>query len=458
MRRRVIGTFIFVAVILTLTAFILAFRHIDLPGEGLDRNGTGPLGLTLGLDLKGGSHLIYRAEEGTNPSSDQMEGVLKVIERRVNAMGTSEPIVQRMGDERIVVQLPGVEDIEAAKKLIGQTAQLVFKERECLVSISELLDDSTACDPEDSHLDKDLGLTGEQLVRATAGTDPTTNEPLVSLQFNSDGTDIFAKLTTRIVGDDTRRIAIFLDERELLAPVVSSPILNGVGQISGSFSLQEVRDLAIQLESGRLPVPLTLDRESTVDALLGADSLRKSVKAGALGLAMVLLFMVVYYRMAGVVAAVALLFYAVVTLATFKMWPVTLTLSGIAGFILSIGIAVDANILIFERMKEELRTGRSLSSAMETGFHRAWSSIRDSNVSTFIICGILYWFGSRLGAPLVQSFSATLFIGVAVSMFTALTVSRNLLQLLVIIGLGKKIELYTPEARRRPLEIAGGER
>jgi len=456
LRRRIIRTFVIVGLVLTLAALILSFKEINLPGSWLDRDATGPLGLTLGLDLKGGSHLIYRAEDGVDPTAEQMEGVLKVIERRVNAMGTSEPIVQLMGAERIVVQLPGIQDVESAKKLIGRTAQLVFKERECLVESEELLMNSKACDPKDKHIDKDIGLTGEQLVRSSPGTDPNSGQPIVSLQFNSEGTDIFAKLTSRIVGDDTRRIAMFLDDEELLAPVVSSPILNGVGQISGRFTLQEVRDLSIQLESGRLPVPLTLDRENTVDALLGADSLRKSVKAGALGLAMVLLFMVVYYRIPGVIAAIALLVYAVVTLAIFKMWPVTLTLSGIAGFILSIGIAVDANILIFERMKEELRTGRSLSSAMETGFQRAWSSIRDSNVSTFIICVILYWFGSRLGAPLVQSFAATLFIGVAVSMFTALTVSRNLLQLLVVIGLGRATGLYSPESRKQQTSVIGG--
>ena len=386
MRRRTIRAFILVAVIMALSVLALAFNQISLPGSWLDRSGTGPLGLTMGLDLQGGSDLRYQADVA-NPSADQMEGVIKVIQRRVSRMGTTEPLVQRIGDDRVVVQLPGLQDIEAAKKLIGETAQLVFRERECLVSLAELLDDRDACDPEDKRIDKDIGLTGEQLTNASARQDPQSGLPVVSVQFNSEGTDIFSKLTTRIAGDDTRRIAIFLDEEELIAPVVITPILNGASQISGGFTLQEARDLAIQLESGRLPVPLKLIKESTVDALLGADSLRKSVKAGALGLALVLLFMVVYYRMAGVVAATALVVYAVVTLAIFKIGmpgvgPVTLTLSGVAGFILSVGMAVDANILIFERMKEELRTGRSLSSAMEMGFHRAWSAIRDSNVST----------------------------------------------------------------------------
>ncbi len=462
MRRRTFRAFILVTVIVALSVLALAFRQIDFPGEWLDRDGTGPLGLTMGLDLQGGSDLRYQADVD-NPSPDQMAGVVKVIQRRVSLMGTTEPVVQSIGNDRVLVQLPGVQDIEAAKKLIGSTAQLLFRERECLASADVLRENPDACDAEDKRIDKDIGLTGEQLSRASGGQDPQTGEPVINIRFNSEGTDIFAKLTTRIAGDNTRRIAIFLDEEELIAPVVITPILNGASQISGRFTLQEVRDLVIQLESGRLPVPLKLIQESTVDALLGADSLRKSVKAGALGLVMVLLFVVVYYRMAGVVAATALVVYALVALAIFKIGmpgvgPVILTLSGLAGFILSMGMAVDANILIFERMKEELRTGRSLSSAMEMGFHRAWTAIRDSNVSTFIICAILYWFGNRLGAPLVQSFALTLFIGVAVSMFTALTVSRNMLQILVMAGLGKRSELFTPESRRRPVEIAGGER
>jgi preprotein translocase subunit SecD len=219
--------------------------------------------------------------------------------------------------------------------------------------------------------------------------------------------------------------------------------------------MERVRTIAIQLESGRLPVPLKLVKESTVDAVLGADSLRRSLMAGLVGLALVFLFTIIYYRVPGIVAGMALLIYASIALAIFKLLPVTLTLAGIAGFILSIGMAVDANILIFERMKEELRGGRTLASAMEVGFNRAWPSIRDSNVSTFITCAILYWFGSRLGASLVMGFALTLFIGVAVSMFTAITVSRNLLQLVALTPVARRLNLFTPEPLRRPAEVGG---
>ncbi len=336
---------------------------------------------------------------------------------------------------------------ERAKGLIQQTAELELKERTCQ-DINCL-----------SFVDSDIGLTGRDLDRAFRGRDPTTNLPVVNLHFNNRGASIFRDLTTRLAGDEFKRIAIFLDQREISSPVVQAAILDGRGVISGLTDV-EARDLAIQLESGRLPVPLELIRENTVDALLGADSLRKSLIAGLIGLGLVLLFMVSYYRFAGLVAGVALVVYALIILAIFKVVGITLILSGLAGLVLSIGMAVDANILIFERMKEEMRAGRTLSSAMEIGFRRAWRAIRDSNFSTIITCLILFLFGSRLGGgtPVVTGFAITLGIGVVVSMFTAYTVSRNLLQISSLTPFGRYMSLFSPEPRRQPGVAAGRDR
>ena len=287
---------------------------------------------------------------------------------------------------------------------------------------------------------------------------------MINLEFNNRGSEIFSDLTRRISTAEeqlTKRIAIIMDEQLLLAPVARSWIRDGRTQISGNFSREEAQTRAIQLESGRLPVPLKLIQESDVDALLGSESLRNSLIAGLVGLGLVLVFMILYYRMAGVVAAFALVFYAIIVLAIFKMIPVTLELAHIGGFILSIGMAVDANILIFERMKEEVRIGRTLASSMEVGFNRAWPAIRDSNISTMITCLVLLWFGDRLGGGLVTGVAISLFIGVAVSMFTALVVSRNLLQLMAWIGLGGRINLFTPEPLQRSSQAAqtpGGSR
>ncbi|MFQ5860747.1 MAG: protein translocase subunit SecD [Dehalococcoidia bacterium] len=431
-----------VAVIVGLSVASIAIRDVNLSfaGATLQRGGDGPLGLRLGLDLQGGSHLVYQTALA-DASDEQIEGALGIIERRINAFGVAEPVIQRLGSDRILVQLPGVENIEEAKRLIGQTARLEFKERTCSDSLCTTFED------------RDINLTGEDLTRAFPDTHPTTGEAVVTIQFNSRGTRIFADLTRRIAGDDTKRIAIFLDDGEIIAPVAQEPILTGSSIIRGpDFTPERVRTIAIQLESGRLPVPLELVAETSVDATLGTDSLRRSYIAGLIGFGLVLLFMVLYYRMVGVVASMALLVYLAIVLAIFKLVPITLTLAGIAAFILSIGMAVDANILIFERMKEELRLGRSLASAMDIGFSRAWPAIRDSNISTFLITAILFWFGSRLGATLVMGFALTLFVGVAVSMFTAIVVSKNLLQIMALTPLRGRHSLFSPEAapsRRR---------
>ena len=334
--------------------------------------------------------------------------------------------------------------IDAAKALIGATARLEFKERTCQTPACILFTDS------------DLGLTGDDLTRAEASTDQF-GFWVVNLQFNGRGSEIFSDLTRRIETTDPRPtslIAVIMDDRDLITPAARAWIRDGRTQISGNFTRERARTLSIQLEAGSLPVPLVLIQESDVDALLGSESLRNSLIAGLVGLALVLVFMIIYYRMAGVVAAFALVFYTTIVLAIFKMMPVTLELAHIGGFILSIGMAVDANILIFERMKEELRIGRTLASSMEVGFNRAWPAIRDSNISTMITCLVLLWFGDRLGGGLVTGVAISLFIGVAVSMFTALMVSRNLLQLMAWVGLGGRINLFTPEPVQRNRQAA----
>ena len=329
--------------------------------------------------------------------------------------------------------------IDDAKALIGQTARLEFKERTC---------ENESCT---TFTDADLGLTGDDLSRAEAATNHL-GVWVVNVQFNSRGSDIFSDLTRRISTTEaqaTKRIAILMDDRVLIAPTSLAWIRDGRTQISGNFNRDRARELAIQIEAGSLDVPLRLIQESDVDALLGSESLKNSLIAGLVGLGLVFVFMIIYYRMAGVVAAFALVFYAIIVLAIFKMIPITLELAHIGGFILSIGMAVDANILIFERMKEEVRIGRTLASSMEVGFSRAWPAIRDSNISTMITCVVLLWFGDRLGGGLVTGVAISLFIGVAVSMFTAVVVSRNLLQLTAWIGLGGRIELFTPESLNR---------
>ncbi len=451
MARTDLRRLLLVLVLVALSISALAFRtiDIDLGFVGFERTGTGPLGLRLGLDLQGGVQLIYQAvTEDREPTADDMEGVRGIIERRVNAFGVTEPSIQIMGSDRLLIQLPGVANIEEAKRLIGQTAVLEFKERTCGDPLTDPL-----CE---EFSDAETGLTGERLRRAYADRDPTTSAPIVRLEFDSRGAQIFGDLTTRLAGTPNR-IAIFLDDELIIAPVAQAAILGGQAFIEGrDFTFDRVRTISIQLESGRLPIPIEVLQEQDVDATLGADALDKSLVAGYVGLALVVLFMVAYYRVAGIVASLALFCYVVLVIAVLKLIPVTLTLAGIAGVILSIGMAVDANILIFERMKEELRSGRSLLSAAETGFSRAWPSIRDSNVSTFITCAILFWFGSRLGASLVTGFALTLFIGVAASMFSAIFISRTLLRISAVTPLGRVVSLYTPVAGIREQAAAPG--
>ena len=352
--------------------------------------------------------------------------------------------------------------VEEAKKLIGETAQLEFKERDCLpvenenneeiwppdnLSVEEWI--QARCVFPNYYEDKAVALSGEDLIDAFPDVQPGIARPVVTIIFDDDGADEFYDLTSKVAKNQDL-LAIFLDGEQLIAPSASSGISGGRAFIQGpTFDSQSVKTISIQLKSGALPVGLNLIQERNVDASLGSDSLSKSLFAGSLGLLLVLLFMISYYRIPGVVASLSLIFYSLLLLAVFKIIPITLTLSGAAAVILSIGVAVDANILISERTKEELRGGRNIFSSISEGFSRAWPSIRDSNVSTIIICIVLYWFGDRFTTSVIQGFALTLGIGVLISMFTAFTVSRLLMRLISSTPLGNKDNLYDPLGSRK---------
>jgi len=400
----------------------------------------GSNGLTLGLDLKGGSQLLYRADlSKKDPSvtdAEAMASVIEKIQRRVNLYGAAEPVIQKQGTDRILAQLPGVEDISEAIGLIGKTALLDFREQELDAAGNPVLDDKGNWVFQDEPAKaegrdgKERELTGEYLTHAHRDIDPYQG-PVVVIEWDSEGGYLFEKITERNL---YKPLAIFLDNVMISAPIVQSIIRAGTpGQIEGNFTIGEAENLAIQLNSGALDVPLTIIGQENVDPTLGADSIQKSKQAAIIGIILLLLFMLLYYRLPGLIACISLGIYGVFLLAIFNAFPITLTLSGIAGAILSLGMAVDANILIFERMKDELRTGRTLGAAVEAGFNRAWPAIRDSNITTFIACVILIWLGTSgtFHASMVSGFAITLFIGVALSMFTAIVITRTFLRLIV---------------------------
>jgi preprotein translocase subunit SecD len=391
----------------------------------------------LGLDLEGGTSLSYDADLSQTPAADRakaMEGVINVITKRVNPTGTSEAVIQQSGESRIIVELPGVTDAQAAAEQIGRTAQLTFY---------SLGNEATEPTPTD--------LTGKDLEQATADIDPQTAQPVVSFTMKSgDATKKFADLTT-MINQSGGRLVIVLDNQILFNGGVSTPITTGTGQMTGFGDIKTAQQTAVLLNAGALPVPVTLSSQKTIGATLGAESIQRSLLAGVIGILAVLIYMVLTYRWAGVMAGLALTLYVILNIAVFKIasispWPIVLTLAGIAGFILSVGMAVDANILIFERMKEELRAGKSVSLALENGFRRAWSSIRDSNISTLLTCFILYSFG----APIIKGFAVTLALGVLLSMLTAVTVSRTLMRLFVSTKFGSspgryRVKIVQPE-------------
>lgn len=377
------------------------------------------LKIRQGLDLQGGAHLVFELDTSKIDEKDRgraAESVINVIDRRINALGVAEPIIQSAkvgGKEAVIVEIPGITDVNEAINLIGKTAQLKFL---------EVNSESNSQNFQEQW--KDTGLTGANLTRAEVQFDENTGEPQIAIQFNNEGTKLFRDITERNL---QKPVAIALDEQIISAPTVQTAIENGEAVITGKFSIEEAKKLAIELNAGALPVPIALVEQRSIGATLGTDSVKKSLVAGILGIVLVGLFMIIYYRLPGLLATLALLIYALIVLALFKLIPVTLTLAGIAGFILSIGMAVDANILIFERTKEELFNHKTIGLSIDEGFRRAWPSIRDSNFSSLITCLILYYGTSGL----VRGFAVTLAIGILISMFTAIIVSRTFLKILV---------------------------
>jgi len=382
----------------------------------------------LGLDLVGGSRLVLEAQttEGVpRITSEILDSLQYAIEKRINALGVSETSVQKIGEKRLLVEIPNIPDeeeatgektsgIEKAKKLLGETAELEFKK-------------PAGANKDGSMKWVPTGLTGKDLKKASVVNNSQNNEWVVSLEFTLEGAKKFGDLTRQLVG---QQMAIYFNGELQSAPRINEEIPNGHAQITGGgkngFDYKEAKEMVDFLNAGALPVPAKIIEENSVGPTLGADSIHKSVVAGAIGVSLLMLFMIVYYRLPGGIACIALVIYGVITFAIFKIVPVTLTLAGIAGFILSIGMAVDANILIFERTKEELKAGRSLFTAINSGFDRAFTSIFDSNMTTIITCVILY----LLGTSIVKGFALTLTIGVLVSMFTAITVTKNFMHLI----------------------------
>lgn len=513
-------------ILLALVAFLVDSPRVPawVPGQSWFSKHN----IELGLDLRGGSHLVYQADVAQVPVNDRassLDGVRDVIERRVNFFGVSEPVVQtsKVGDNwRVIVELPGVTDVNQAIKLIGETPILEFKEQNTVpvdnsgvdkynaeakkktedllkrakrgenftnlaskyseddgskikggdldwfgkgvmvkpfedavfsLKVNQIASELTqsqfgyhivkktgerqgAAGPEvrASHIlikTKEVqqqeawvvtGLSGKQLSKAGVEFDQNVGTPQVNLTFNDEGKKLFGEITTRNVG---KPVAIFLDGAPISTPTVQQAITTGSAVITGNFTLPEAKQLAQRLNSGSLPVPISLISQERIDATLGKSSVEKSLLAGLLGVILVAFFMIAYYRLPGLLAVLALGLYSLIALAIFKLWPITLTLAGITGFILSIGMAVDANVLIFERLREELRNGKPMVPAIDEGFKRAWTSIRDSNVSSLITCVILMWFGSSL----IKGFAITLSIGILISLFSAITVTRTLLRL-----------------------------
>lgn len=407
----------------SLAILIAIFLVLGLTSFAVVRYNVFQKYISLGLDLQGGVHVVLEAVDkpGAPVKPDSIDRVKAIIENRVNQLGVKEPIIQKQGNRRLIVELAGVKDPEQAIDLIGRTAQLNFV---------------TA--------DGKVVLQGGDLVDAQAATNPTTNEHYVSLKFNSEGTKKFAAITTELVkkypnyNDPNRVIAIYLDKEVVSAPAVKEPITTGDAQISGGFQdLTEANQLAIILRSGALPVALEKVAVQQVGPTIGADSLAKSKVAGIAGVSAILIFMLVFYRLPGLIANVALGFYILLLLGIFAALHVTLTLPGIAGFLLSIGIAVDANVIIFERIKEELRGGNSLRRAIENGFSRGFTAIFDANATVIITAMVLYYFGTGT----IKGFAVTLGAGVLASLFTAVTLTRWLLKLTVDAGIRNK-KLY----------------
>ncbi len=433
---------ILILVVGVLALVIDFWPNLVLPAIGDPTGGTRTVETKLGLDLSGGLRVVYQAlpAGGKTPSASDLSTIKDIVERRVNATGVSEPLVQTQGSDRIVVEIPGVSDPDSIRKLIGSTGRLDF-----VPLPPERFGSNTSPGPESAQPGQPLPgaaltplFSGDQISSANPGTDSTSGRA-VAFALKDQGSKLFSDYTTKNVGNF---FAIVLDGTVVSAPYIQSPITGGSGIITGGsgggFSAAEMNNLVTILRYGSLPFPIQEVSVQAISSSLAGFSLEAALLGGAVGILMVLIFMIVYYRLPGVVADFALIYYALVILAIFRLIPVTLTLAGIAGFVLSVGMAVDANILIFERMKEELRLGKSLPAAMEAGFNRAWNSILDSNVSSLITASILYWFGSSV----IKGFALVLIIGVLMSMFTAVVVTRTVLRLVVRTDFARKARLW----------------
>ncbi len=431
------------ALIVILALFAFAITALAYPLFGRE-------GMRLGLDLQGGIHVVYRADlSNVEPGEEAsiMEGVIAVLRNRINPLGVTEPVIQKQGEDRILVELPGLSITDKEKERLSRVALLEFGE--------------LAADDEEAKWENELGrwkpatavidgkeevLTSRYFKENTYVSQDNWGRLLLVFEWDEEGSKLSEEITSRLINQP---LGIFEGDESLygedgrpIAPIIRSTIRDR-GQIEG-LSFNETTSLSQQLNAGRLPVSLEILYDQTVSPILGADFVDRSVKAGVIGIIIVMLFMIIYYRLPGVLASLALIFYGALVLALFKLIPVTLTLAGLGGFVLSIGMAVDANVLIFERMKEEFRTRRTLGATIETGFNRAWTAIKDSNVTTLIVCGILYWLGGSIvaSAP-VQGFALTLGIGVLISMFTAIVVTRTLLRLFVGTRLGHRASLFS---------------
>lgn len=426
MERREKNNLIFVG-FLTVLVFCLIFPGIPNKGISFLKEKKIPvlekvplikeIPFKLGLDLVGGSHLVYQADFSSSQIEDKneaMQGLRDVIERRVNLFGVGEPqvAVQEVeGSYRLSVDLPGIKEIDKAIEMIGKTPFLEFRRQ------------ADNFNPENPVFEP-TALNGKYLKKADLGFNQQTMAPEVLLEFNDEGAKLFGEITAQNIG---KRLAIFIDDALVSAPNVSEEISGGKAQITGQFSTQEAREMVRNFNSGALPVPINLISQNTVGPSLGMESLNTSLKAGFFGFLAVCLFMIVFYRLSGVLAALSLAIYSLILLSLFKIIPVTLTLAGVGAAILSVGMAVDANVLIFERQKEERRKGESFKTALENGFSRAWTSIRDSNLTTLLIALVMFVFGSSF----VKGFAVALSLGVLVSMFSAIIITRTLMRFFI---------------------------
>ena len=425
-KSRLYFTFLAIVLITAAAVYLVLPFGSKINFQPIKINYNKPYNLKLGLDLQGGSQLVYEADLKDIPSEaqgDAMASARDVIERRVNAFGVSEPVVQVSGANRIIVELPGVKDINEAIDQIGMTPFLEFR-KENPEPPTVIPDAEGNVNLDTGSLFVPTGLTGKQLKRATLEFDPQTGRPQILLQLDAEGTKLFKELTEQNIG---KRIAIFLDGELIIAPTVQTAIPDGKAVITGQDSIEKMREDVTRLNTGALPVPIKLISQQNVGETLGLQSVQKGLAAGLIGFYITAILPIIYYRLPGLLAVIALGIYTFVSLAVFKIFGITLTLAGIAGFILSIGMAVDANILIFERLKEELRKGKTLHQAVEEGFQRAWLSVRDSNFSSLITTFILGYFGTSI----IRGFAITLSLGILVSMFTAIIVTRTFLRLLV---------------------------